>query len=591
MVIPIFLLVSLLVFPASATDYWSKPRPSEDTTYDQIIESADNDGRASVGIGVHIWKYEEEFYPQEDVLTLRVSTSANTRVGIEYDINQASYGWINVSQPTGITQNDNGTWLDLPFYFIFYGVQYDSVWVCSNGFLSFDSEYPSHVPQSIPNTNKPNSLIAPFWRDLDPQAGGSITYGIINEAPGRLFIISWNNIPNYANGVPQSFQVVIAELNTYVPDILKEHNRIWFNYKSITKDNATTVGVEDQVGDRGSSYDYHSLSSGSSLLVEYPDPGYRLSRLTIKLSKNDGNAIINILRSENDTGGYNVILENPSWNLAAEMFKLAIEGAATVLIAEPHAAIMFGIILITTETGLLLAEALSPPVFDADDAETNDDEAYVTSVAESEEPLPYWSPFDATLATNVLWRFTDANTMSHSLTITSEVEYYDIQTYSAFTISTSVSLNMYARAHGGGGGGCPTLFVWDGSQYVEETLLDIHADSDVTLQHPIAETLVPDKNSYKLSLRELDNFTSHIDQVNLYVAGDDEMLETHLTKSVHSELGDVKELLLHDDDARVDLTPEQTIDLEFTVPNIEDVCHFVFEINGYNQKTVVDPPI
>jgi len=145
---------------------------------------------------------------------------------------------------------------------------------------------------------------------------------------------------------------------------------------------------------------------------------------------------------------------------------------------------------------------------------------------------------------------------------------------------------------GYGGGGCPTLFVWDGSQYVEEALLDIHAESDVTLQHIIGETLVPDKNSYKLSLRELDEFTSHMDYVKLYVVGSDgEMHETHLTKAAHSELGDIKEMLLHDDDARVDLIPEQTIDLRFTVPNIDEVAYFTFEINGYNMKTPIDGPI
>ena len=140
-----------------------------------------------------------------------------------------------------------------------------------------------------------------------------------------------------------------------------------------------------------------------------------------------------------------------------------------------------------------------------------------------------------------------------------------------------------------GGFPCPTLFVWDGSEYVEEALLDIHADSDITLQHTIGETLVPDKNSYKLSLRELDEFTSHIDQVKLYVVDSDgEIQETHLTKAIHSLLGDVKEPLLHDDDTRVDLSPEQTIDLEFILPNIDEVAYFTFEINGYNMKTPIN---
>lgn len=39
------------------------------------------------------------------------------------------------------------------------------------------------------------------------------------------------------------------------------------------------------------------------------------------------------------------------------------------------------------------------------------------------------------------------------------------------------------------GGGCPTLFVWNGTAYIEEGALDIHADSDVTVQHRIQNTL------------------------------------------------------------------------------------------------------
>ena len=175
------------------------------------------------------------------------------------------------------------------------------------------------------------------------------------------------------------------------------------------------------------------------------------------------------------------------------------------------------------------------------------------------------------------WRFDGVQVYDYKFTVTMDSD-HGLRAY-------------FWPEHQQGAGGCPTLFVWDGSEYVEEALLDIHAEWDVTLQHTIEETLVPDKNSYKLSLRELDNFTSHIDQVKLYVVDSDgAMYETHLTNAAHSELGDVKDVLLHDDDTRVDLTPEQTIDLKFTVPNIDDVAYFTFEINGFNKKWVGDGP-
>ncbi len=140
---------------------------------------------------------------------------------------------------------------------------------------------------------------------------------------------------------------------------------------------------------------------------------------------------------------------------------------------------------------------------------------------------------------------------------------------------------------GGGGGLCPTLFVWNGTGYVEEGLLNIHADSDVTVQHRIQSTLALENGFYKLQLRELDNFTSHIDQVKLYAI--DDKGEWHLcplTYAYHSSLGKVKQTLLLDDSNRVDLKPTETIDLKFA-PSIaySETAYFIFEINGYNRKT------
>jgi hypothetical protein len=62
-------------------------------------------------------------------------------------------------------------------FFLYYGVRYDKVWVCSNGFLTLNKTSTNPDPQNIPNTNEPNPVIAVFWRDLHPEQGGSITCG------------------------------------------------------------------------------------------------------------------------------------------------------------------------------------------------------------------------------------------------------------------------------------------------------------------------------------------------------------------------------------------------------------------------------
>lgn len=139
---------------------------------------------------------------------------------------------------------------------------------------------------------------------------------------------------------------------------------------------------------------------------------------------------------------------------------------------------------------------------------------------------------------------------------------------------------------GGGGGLCPTLFVWNGTDYIEEGILDIHAESDVKVQREIQNSLALQNYVYKLQLRELDNFTSHIDQVKLYAI--DNQGKRHLcplTYAYQNELGQVTWRLFFDDEKRVDLTPTQTIDIKF-LPSIPYslTVYFIFEINGYNPK-------
>jgi hypothetical protein len=72
--------------------------------------------------------------------------------------------------------------------------------------------------------------------------------------------------------------------------------------------------------------------------------------------------------------------------------------------------------------------------------------------------------------------------------------------------STSCNLHRlrisYTLAGGGGGGGmyCPTLYSWNCSAYTEESLLDIHGDSDVTIDQTL-EHLSPINRLCLLSQR------------------------------------------------------------------------------------------
>ena len=145
----------------------------------------------------------------------------------------------------------------------------------------------------------------------------------------------------------------------------------------------------------------------------------------------------------------------------------------------------------------------------------------------------------------------------------------------------------------GGGGGCPILTVYDGTDYVEEGLLDIHNPEgvDVVYEHTLAATPQRVDGTYLLRLTEHPKTHSYIDQVKLYAMLEDGTLkELPLIWAWHSEDDNVLPMLLHSDEWKTDTLgadhndgTSQSIDLKFAAlsPSLE-VTDFMFQIEGNN---------
>ena len=138
-----------------------------------------------------------------------------------------------------------------------------------------------------------------------------------------------------------------------------------------------------------------------------------------------------------------------------------------------------------------------------------------------------------------------------------------------------------------GGDGCPTLFVWNGTDYVEEGFLNIHAEYDITVRWNLRNTPSMENGFYRLRLWELDNYTSHIDYVKLYAIDYDGIWHECTLEGN----GDATDRIRYDDGERLDLPPAEAIDLKFSTDFQGEIADFVFEINGYNMKIPLYPPV
>jgi hypothetical protein len=152
---------------------------------------------------------------------------------------------------------------------------------------------------------------------------------------------------------------------------------------------------------------------------------------------------------------------------------------------------------------------------------------------------------------------------------------------------------IVVHAAGEGGGGCPFLYVFNGSEYICEGLLDIHnpEGTDITTNHTLATIPLRRNNTYSFRLEEHPKTCSHIDQVKLYA-----ILENGLTIQVplvwawHSENGFVLLQLLFSDDWKTQTLgadwndgTSQSIDLRFlALPKTVTAKAFIFQIEGNN---------
>ena len=88
------------------------------------------------------------------------------------------------------------------FPFRFFGTEYDSLHISSNGYITFRNLPGSFSQFSVANSiptgeqgNAPVNSIFLTWCDLNPSVNGTISYYTANEAPNRIFIINYNNVP------------------------------------------------------------------------------------------------------------------------------------------------------------------------------------------------------------------------------------------------------------------------------------------------------------------------------------------------------------------------------------------------------------
>jgi gliding motility-associated-like protein len=149
------------------------------------------------------------------------------------------------------------TGISIPFCFNFFGVSYTTLYIGSNGNVSFNSLIsgaydPWAVSGPLPGSNCNatfNAIMSP-WCDIYPPGGGSIRYATYGTAPCRSFVVSFNSLTmflpgTYCTGTLQTSQIVLHETSNIIDIFIGTHNSplctTWNGGRAVT-------GIENMAG-------------------------------------------------------------------------------------------------------------------------------------------------------------------------------------------------------------------------------------------------------------------------------------------------------------------------------------------------------
>jgi uncharacterized repeat protein (TIGR01451 family) len=210
-------------------------------------------------------------HPGYDTATQSVTVAGNMTQNIQLtpranyacvDNTQAggpTYNWVDATDGTAFTLDDDASTsaITLPGTFTYFGVDYTTMRINSNGFLFFGTTNFTIANMILPFEGRPNNDMMAFGEDLNPALGAQgIVYG---KAVGSQYIIQWHQVEHWASGFPETFQIILDTAT----------DTITYQYHTLSWPDFSTVGIENAAGTVGQLYSYRNsanLAAGRAVL-------------------------------------------------------------------------------------------------------------------------------------------------------------------------------------------------------------------------------------------------------------------------------------------------------------------------------------
>jgi hypothetical protein len=183
----------------------------------------------------------------------------------------AGFAYLDATQDSQLYADDGMVSLSLPFPFQFYGTTYTEVQVSSNGNIQFGNANPWYINACMSEGVVPDmgDMIAPYWDDLDLRAFGFLEYETVGQAPERIFVIEWDDVPRFGDDS--------GERVTFEVQLFETSHDILFLYQDVTTLNgfhgdSATIGLQSEAQGVALQYGCYQPVLADASGIHFPHP-------------------------------------------------------------------------------------------------------------------------------------------------------------------------------------------------------------------------------------------------------------------------------------------------------------------------------
>ncbi|MDP8220433.1 MAG: C25 family cysteine peptidase, partial [Candidatus Stygibacter frigidus] len=257
-----------------------------EAVFNVSAEAAGFNGR-DAGIYLHLEDSTGRIYETSFNITIGIVSNTDPTgpcIGgyFAYDSFDTGYGeapayfWDEIDPELGgqgnviLMTDDQSNDIALPFDFTYFDAVYDSITVCSNGWISFETTWQSYFRNwRIPSALGPYAQVAAYWDDLIGVGGGveDIRLCYYYNTTENYFVIEWSNTVSRQDNV----SVELFEIVLYDPAVHQTESGngiIQVNYNTVNNpdddSNYCTIGIEDSYQEDGVLYSYADIYPSSA---------------------------------------------------------------------------------------------------------------------------------------------------------------------------------------------------------------------------------------------------------------------------------------------------------------------------------------